>query len=155
MSLHRNYLGDSEGHSYGKLVIGSFITTCLLVHHVSCRGFWQNTKSLRWLSPPTAHIWHPVTSGFFQNENHPWKGRDFRPSMRFREVQWGSWWWLGKLGEVPRCLLWTGLRCHCPMYNISCIFSINIYIWILTLISPQSVYVCLFFVKDIPLFLLK
>ena len=28
---------------------------------------------------------------------------------------------LGELCEVPRCLLWKGLRCHCPMYNVSCI----------------------------------
>ena len=28
---------------------------------------------------------------------------------------------LGELCEVPRCLLWRGLRCHCPMYNVSCI----------------------------------
>ena len=33
----------------------------------------------------------------------------------------GSWWRLGELCEVPRCLLWRGLRHHCPMYNVSCI----------------------------------
>ena len=32
-----NYSDDSEGRSYGQLVIGSFImTTCLLMHHVLC-----------------------------------------------------------------------------------------------------------------------
>ena len=35
-----------------------------LVHQVPCRVFWQNIKSPRWLSPPSAQIWHPVTSGF-------------------------------------------------------------------------------------------
>ena len=35
--LHGNYSDDSEGRSYGHLVIGSFITTVSpLVHHVSC-----------------------------------------------------------------------------------------------------------------------
>ena len=29
--------------------------------------FWQNIKSPRWLSPPTAQIWHPVSSCFSQN----------------------------------------------------------------------------------------
>ena len=29
---------------------------------------------------------------------------------------------LGEPCEVPKCLLWRGLRCHCPMYNVSCIF---------------------------------
>ena len=28
---------------------------------------------------------------------------------------------LEELCEVPRCLLWGGLRHHCPMYNVSCI----------------------------------
>ena len=33
-------------------VTGSFITTmCLLMHHISCRVFWQHIKSSRWLSP--------------------------------------------------------------------------------------------------------
>ena len=42
--------------------------------------------------------------------------------MRFRKIQWGSWWQLGELCEVPTCLLWRGLRHHCPMYNVPCIF---------------------------------
>ena len=29
----------------------------------------------------------------------------FRPSFGFREIWLGSWWWLGELCEVPRCLL--------------------------------------------------
>ena len=29
---------------------------------------------------------------------------------------------LGELCEVPRCLLWRGLRCYCPMDSVSCIF---------------------------------
>ena len=33
-------------------MIGSFImTTGWLMHHISCRVFWQNIKSPRWLSP--------------------------------------------------------------------------------------------------------
>ena len=84
--------------------------------------FFQNIKSPRWLSPPTAKIWHPVTSGFSKNYNYLWKGRDFRPLMRFRRIWQGSWWWLGELCEVPRCLLWRGLRRHCSIYNVSCIF---------------------------------
>ena len=42
--------------------------------------------------------------------------------MRFRKIRRGSWWWLGELCEVPRGLLWRGLKCHCPRYNVSCIF---------------------------------
>ena len=35
-----------------------------VMHHILCRVFWRNIKSPRWLSPPTAQIWHPATSGF-------------------------------------------------------------------------------------------
>ena len=42
--------------------------------------------------------------------------------MRFRKIQWGSWWRLGELCEVPRCLLWRGLKRHCPMYKVSYFF---------------------------------
>ena len=34
------------------------------MHHIMCRVFWQNIKSPTWLSPTTAQIWCPVTSGF-------------------------------------------------------------------------------------------
>ena len=43
--------------------------------------------------------------------------------MRFRKIWQGSWWWLGEPCEAPRSLLWRGLRCHCPMYSVSCILS--------------------------------
>ena len=81
----------------------------------SCVVFWRNIKPPKCLGPPTAWIWCSATSGFSQNQNCLWKARDFRPLMRFRKIQWGSWWWLGELCEIPRCLLWKGL---CPMYNV-------------------------------------
>ena len=84
--------------------------SCLMSHGV----FWQN-------SLPIAQIWCPVASGLSQNWNSLWKGRDFRPSMRFRKIRWGSWWQLREQCEVPGCLLWRGLRHHCPMYSVSCI----------------------------------
>ena len=47
------------------------------------------------------------------------------PSIRFRKIWQGSWWQLGELCEVPRCLLWRKLSHHCPMYNVSCIFYLH------------------------------
>ena len=96
---------------------------CPPMHHISCRVSWWNIKLPRWLSPSTARKGHPVTSGFSQNTNHLWKGKDFKPSMRFRKNMTGQLirsWWLGELCEVPRCLLWRTLRSHCPMYNVPC-----------------------------------
>ena len=95
-----------------------------LMHYISCRVFWQNIKSPRWLSPPTAQISCPVTSGFSPNQTYLWKGRDFRSLMRFRKIQWGSWWQLGELCEVPMSLLCRGPRHHCPMYKVSCILHL-------------------------------
>ena len=70
-----NYSDDSEGHSCGQLVIGSFITTmCWLTHLVSCRVFWWNIKSPRWLSPDLApcDFWH------FPKLKSPLKGKRFQ-----------------------------------------------------------------------------
>ena len=105
------------------------LQSCLVKHQIA-----------RWLSPPTAQIWCPVTSGFSQNQNHLWKGRDFRPSMGFRKIQQSSWWWLGELCEIPRWLLWRGLRCHCPMYNVSYILfsSKNVSIFHITWLDTFS-----------------
>ena len=114
-------LDESEGCSWGQLVTGSFIMTmCLLMHHVSCRVFWWDTKSLRWLSPLYSPNLAPCDFWLFPKLKSPLEGKRFRQSMRFRKIQWGGWWRLGELCEVPRCLLWRGLRRHCPMYNVSC-----------------------------------
>ena len=51
MFLCGNYSGNSEDHSYGQPVIGSFITTTCLHMHILCRVFWRNIKSPRWLRP--------------------------------------------------------------------------------------------------------
>ena len=97
---------------------------------LSCAEFFGNTSSHPGDSgPPTllptqqprfGVLWlldFPKTKITFERE-------DFRPSMRFRKIQWGSWWWLGELCEVPRCLLWRKQRHHClhSMFLVSCIF---------------------------------
>ena len=97
--LHRNYSGDSEGCSYGQLVIDSFFTTmCQLMYQVSYRVFWQNIKSPRWLSPTTAQIFgalwflaFPKTKITFEREeiSHcQWDSRKYYRAIG-RNV-WGS-----------------------------------------------------------------
>ena len=115
---------DSEVYNCRQLVIGSFIMTIWCMTHAPrlVQSFWWNIKSPRWFSLPTSQIWCPVASGFFQNWNHLWKGRYFRPLMRITKIWQGNWWQLGELCEVPRCLLWRVLRHHCPVDNVSCIF---------------------------------
>ena len=122
--LHGKYSADSEGCSCGQPVTGGFIMTMNPhIHHVLWRVFLWNIKSPRWLSPPIAQLWHTAISGFSQNWNHLWNARDFRPSMRFRKIWQSSWWWLGEMCEISRCLLWRQVGHPCPMYNVvSCIF---------------------------------
>ena len=57
---------------------------------------------------------------------HAWRScgkvtADDNPNRGFCRVFWTVEEILGELCEVPRCLLWRGLRCHCPKYNVSCI----------------------------------
>ena len=85
--------------------------------------FWQSIKSPRIFSPPTTQIWCPVTSGFSKNLNHLWKGKDFRPSVKFRKIQWGSWWQLGELCEVRSYLLWRKLMGQ-SLSSVQCFFGI-------------------------------
>ena len=107
------------------MVTGSFITTTHpLMHHDLCSVFWQNVKSPRWLSPATAQIWCSETSGFSQNQNHFWKGGDFRSSTRFRKIRWGNWWLLEELCESEGAYFegdW-GIIVLCTMFLVYCIF---------------------------------
>ena len=85
-----------KASSYGKLVIGSFITTMhLLMSHISCRGFCLNIKSPRWLGPLYSPDLAPSNFWLFPKLSHLWKWRDLRPLMRFKKIQQGSWWWRG------------------------------------------------------------
>ena len=119
--LHRNYSDNSEGCSYGQLVIGSFITTMsLLTHHVSCRVFGWNIKSPQWLSswqPRFGILWllaFPKTKITLERE------KILDSQWDSGKKQWGGWWWLG--GCVRSQGAYFELRCHCSMYNVSCIF---------------------------------
>ena len=99
--------------------------------HVShlVQSFLAKHQSLWWLSSPTAQIWHSATSGFSQNLNHLWKGRDFRPLMRFRKIWWGSWWqlWRTMWGPIVPTLKGTEASLsyvHSFLYLVSS--SINV-----------------------------
>ena len=94
----------------------------LSVPHVSCRGFWWNIKSPRWLTPLQPRFGTlPLLA--LPKLKSSLKGKRFQTVYDIQEnttrqlmVR------LGELCEVPRCLLGRGLRRHCPMYNVSCFF---------------------------------
>ena len=113
--------------SYGLLVIGSFIMTMhLLMHHVLCSLAKHQITQVT--QPPYSPDLVPCDFWLFPKLKSPLKGKRFQTMHEFRKIWLGSWWWLGELCEVPRCLLWRGLRHHCPMYNASCILYLLQYV---------------------------
>ena len=114
--LCRNYSDDSEGPTIGKWWLTASSQQCACPCSMSHAEFFSKTSNYPGNSAPLkprlgvlGHPTFPKTKITF----------DFRPLMRFRKIRRGSWWWLGKLCEVPRCLLSRGLRHHCPMYSVS------------------------------------
>ena len=94
----------------------------LLMHHISCRVFLAKHHITQVTQSPCSPDFVSCNFWLFPKLKSSLKGKRFRPLMRFRKTRWGSWWWLGELCEIQSCLLWRGLRHHCPMYNVSCIF---------------------------------
>ena len=101
--------------------------------HASCleQSFLVKHQITQVTQSPYSPDLGPVNFWLFPKLNHFRKGRDLRPSMKFRKIWWGSRWRLGELCGVPRYLLWRGLKHHCPMYNVSCSFLKNSLFFIL------------------------
>ena len=68
--------------------------------------------------PPYSPDLVPCNFWLFPKLKSPLKGKRFQTIHEIQKTQWGSWWWLGELGEVPRHLLGRGLRHHLPMYIV-------------------------------------
>ena len=93
------------------------------MHHItSCAEFFGETSNHPHDSAPYSPDLASCNFWLFPKLKSPLKGKRLRLLMRFRKILRDGWWWLGELCEVPRCLLWRGLRLHCPVYNVSCIF---------------------------------
>ena len=76
----------------------------------------------------------------FPKLKSPLKGKRFQTVSEIQENTV-----TGELCEVPRCLLWRGLRHHCPMYHVSCILylvqSVSLFfIWCGWILSGQISY---------------
>ena len=84
-----NYLDDSEGRNYGKLVIGSFITTTHpLTHHILCRVFCWNFTSPRWQSPYSPGV-PPCDFWLFPKLKSPLKDKRFQTMDKIQENMTG------------------------------------------------------------------
>ena len=84
-----------------------------------CAEFWGDHQITQVTQPPYSpdlvlcHFW------LFPKLKSPLKGKRFQTIDEIQENMTGQR--LRELCEVPRCLPGRGLRCHCPMYNASCI----------------------------------
>ena len=81
--------------------------------------FLWNSKSPRWLSLPTAQIWCPVW--LFPKVKSPLKGKRFQIIDEIQENTTGQLMVIGRTVWGPSVPTWRGLRCHCPVYSVSCI----------------------------------
>ena len=82
---------DKNGHSYEQLLLGNFIRAmCLLMHLISCRNFWQNIKSARWLSTPYSPHLVPCDFWLFPKLKSPLKGKRFQTIDEIQENTTGQ-----------------------------------------------------------------
>ena len=116
----------------------SSVQTIQVIQKAIAMGYWWLAASSR---PHARSCISSHVEFFGKTSNHPGDSAPLQPSfgaLRFlafpkskitfegeemSDCRWdsGSWWRLGELYEVLRCLHWRGLMCHCPMYNVSCI----------------------------------
>ena len=115
---------DSEGHSYGQLVIGSFIMPMRpLMHHVWCTVFLAKHQITQVTETRYSPDLVPCNFWLFPKLKSPLRGKRFQTVSEIQENMTGPLMAIGKtVCEVPR--LWRGLRCHCPVYSVSCILCL-------------------------------
>ena len=100
------FLDDSEGHSYGQLVIGNFImTTCPFMHHVSYRVFLVKHQITQVTQPRYSPDLAPCDFWLFPKLKSSLKGKKFLIVKEIQENTLGQLMVMGELCEVPRCLL--------------------------------------------------
>ena len=149
--------GWLKGQSYGQLLIGIFITTMhLLVHHVSCRVFWWNRKSPRWLSPDLApcDFWAvPKPKISFEREEISDCRWDSGKHDGAADGHWENC--VGSQGAYFK-RDW-GIIVLCTVFLVSCIFFNKcLFFWILSgqtscvsVLIPETVTVALFGIKGL------
>ena len=110
----------------------SSLTTHLLIHHASCRVFWWNIKSPRWLiAPPTAQIWHQQLLAF-PKLKLPLKGKRFQTISKIQENTTGKLMAIGKTAWVPKVPTLKGTEVSLPyvqcfLYLLSSSINVSIF----------------------------
>ena len=130
---------DKNGSSYGQLVIGSFITTTSVQASRLMHEFVGKTSNPPGDSAPLQPrfgtlqlLTFPKTKISFEREeisNSQWDLGKYGAAGGDSNKGFCRGFWtveetLRELCEVQMCLLWRGLRCHCPTHNVSCILCL-------------------------------
>ena len=92
--------------------------SCITSH----AGFWQNIKSPRWLSTPYSPDLMSWDFWLFPKLKSPLKRKRFQTFDEIQGNTMGQLMVIRRTVQVPRYLLWRGMRHHCSTYNVSCIF---------------------------------
>ena len=88
----------------------------------SCRGFFVKYHITQVTQLPYSSDLVACDFWLFLKLKWPLKGKRLQTVDETRKIEQGNQWQWGELCEVPRFLLWWGLRHYCPMYNVPCIF---------------------------------
>ena len=93
-------------------------------HHVShlVQRFLAKHQITQVTQPPYNPDLVPGNFWLFPKLKSPLKGKRFQAVDEIQENNTGQLMAIRRTVEVPRCLLWRGLRRHCYIYNVSCIF---------------------------------
>ena len=130
----RSWSGDSQNF------VSEILMQALVMKSVMAKLFHgfcnQSRRNIVLQLPMTWLRLIPCDFWLFPKLKSPLKGKRFHTINKIQEKmtgqlmailmkdfaegfeQWKRW---CENCDVPRCLLWRELRCHCPMYNISCI----------------------------------
>ena len=119
----RNYLMIQKAAAMGNwwLAASSQKRTCsCITSHAECFGNISNHPGDR---ASTAKTLVPCNFWLFPKLKSPLRGKRFQIIDEIQDNMTGQLIVIGRTVEVPRWLLWRGLRFHWPTCNVSCIFN--------------------------------
>ena len=121
--LHRHYGDDSEGRSCGLLVIPA--SSSQQPAHAShlCSEFFGEASNQPGDSAPYSPDLVPCDFWLFPTLKSPLKGKGFQTIDEIQENTTGQLLATRRTVWGPKVPTLKGTRCHCPVYNVSCIFN--------------------------------
>ena len=112
-----------EGHSYGQLLTGSFITTmCSLTHHVLCRVFWWNINY-----PGTQPRFDVLWLLAFPKTKITFGGAEIQTIDEIQENTTGQLMVIGRTVWGPKVPTLKGTEVSLSLYLVSSSLNISIF----------------------------